>query len=55
MIMDIFTVLIVYSAVRTIEDGHEDFAPRFAEGTIEPDDFCMRFKNMPLNTWYNGS
>lgn len=54
MVTDVFIVLICWGAVKRIEDGHKDFAPRFTSGTIEPDKFTLRFKNVPTNDWFNG-
>lgn len=48
------SVVIAWVFIKRIENGHNEFVPRFVEGKIEPSYFTLRLKNIPVNDWYNG-
>jgi hypothetical protein len=51
---DALSVVICVRFVFWLKKKQNDFADRFADQTIEMNDFCIRLKNMPSNKWFNG-
>ena len=54
VIFDIISILIIIIFVRWLEAKQNEYAEEYVDQTIQMNNFCLRFENLPINEIFEG-